>query len=208
MRALLFLLVSGIVCLGADETLSYSIKWPTGISMGRATLKVTQGSTRSDFELDTSLPGIPATGAFTSRLDAKGCTSEFSKKYELGFRKSSETTTMEDGKARRETSKGGKSTFDPGPCPKDALAFLQLLRAELIAGRKPASQKILFGAEYNLTLEYPKSADDKADTVKVNLKGPASQHTFEIDFLRDSTRPPVRVRVPLAMGKFVLDLTH
>ena len=156
MRAVLFLLVPVMVCAAADEALRYSLKWPTGITMGHADLKTTQGSTRSEFELDASLPGIPATGLFTSRMNAAGCTGEFSKKYELGYRKSSERTFIEGTKARRETSNGGKSTFDSGECARDALAFLQMLRAELIAGRKPASQKILFGAQYTLTLEYPR----------------------------------------------------
>jgi len=204
----LFLLGAACAPAWADEAFQYTLKWPTGISMGKAELRVTQASSRVEFNLDASLPGIPVTGAFSSRTDTKGCTSEFEKKYEFGFRRSSERTTVDGGKARRETSNGGKSVFEAGACPLDALAFLQYLRAELKAGRKPAGQKILFGAEYTLTLEHSRAADSSVDTVKVTTKGPASQHTFEIDFLRDAARTPARVRVPLAMGKFALELVR
>ena len=202
----LFALALPAVPAPSDESLLYNLKWPAGVTLGRGELKATQGATHIEFVLDASLPGVPATGTFLSKVDVKGCTTEFSKKYEIGFRKSSETTTIEAGKARRETSKGGKSTIDVGECGRDALAFLRFLRAELAAGRKPASEKILFGAEYVLTLAYPKSSDPEVDTVKVSVKGPASQNSFEIDFLRDGTRTPVRVRVPLTMGKFSLEL--
>ena len=198
----------GCLSARADEALAYALKWPTGIAMGRGELKTAQAASHSEFTLDASLPGIPVTGAFSSRLDTKGCTSEFSKRYEFGFRKSSERTTIDGAKARRETDKGGKSTANVGPCARDAPSFLQMLRTELAAGHKPASQKILFGAEYNLTLEYPKASTNDIDTVKVTVKGPASTNTIEIDFLRDATRTPARVRVPLAMGKFVLELVR
>jgi Protein of unknown function (DUF3108) len=208
MRAVLFLLVPVMVCAAADETLRYSLKWPTGITMGKAELKTTQGGTRSEFELDASLPGIPATGLFSSRMNAAGCTNEFSKKYELGYRKSSERTSVDGTKARRETSNGGKSTFEAGECARDALAYLGLFRKVLSVGDKPKSRRILFGAQYELTMDYPKPAGTDIETVQFHLKGPASQHTFEIDFLRDATRTPLRVRVPLAMGKFVLELVR
>ena len=211
MRAVVFstLLLLGAKCApAADEALAYSLKWPTGVSMGKSALKVTQGASRVEFTLDASLPGIPVTGTFSSRSDAAGCTTEFAKKYEFGFRKSSERTTIDGAKARRETMEGGKSVADVGACAKDGLLFLQFLRTELMAGRKPAGGKLLFGAQYTVALEYPKSTNPAADTVKVNVKGPASQNSFEIDFLRDAARTPASVRVPLAMGKFVLELVR
>jgi hypothetical protein len=202
---LLLGVVAGPLC--ADEALVYNLKWPTGVAHGRSELRITQGSTNIEFKLDASLPGIPASGTFISKMDGKGCSKDFVKRYEFGFRRSSEHITIEDGQGRRETANGGTSTFDAGECEHDALAFLQFLRAELIAGRKPAGATILFGARYSLTLDYPQPTGD-AETVKVTVKGPGSTHSFEIDFLRDALRTPARVRVPLMMGKFLLEIAR
>src|SRR4051794_913022 len=131
----LFALAMPTIPAPSDEILRYNIKWPTGTSHGTAELRATQAATRIEFQLDASLPGVPASGNFSSKMDANGCTFEFSKKYEIGFRKSTETTTVSEGLARRGDS---KSTFPVGECSRDALAFLRYLRSEISAGRKPA----------------------------------------------------------------------
>jgi hypothetical protein len=90
---------------------------------------------------------------------------------------------------------------------RDALAFVNFLRKELAAGRQPNGGRILFGAQYELRLKHLDSGED-LDRVEVSVKGPASSHTFEIDFRRDPLRTPVRVRVPMPLGQFVLELVE
>jgi hypothetical protein len=48
----------------------------------------------------------------------------------------------------------------------------------------------------------------EADRMVANLKGPASEHTFEMYFARDAARTPVLVKLPLAMGSFSMELVR
>ena len=50
--------------------------------------------------------------------------------------------------------------------------------------------------------------DSQMDTDRIlaTIKGPASENTIEIFFARDAIRTPVLVRVPLAMGKFSMEI--
>jgi hypothetical protein len=199
--------VAGSSMAWADEALNYNVRWPTGVALGRAKL-VENSGTNLSFDLRIGIPGLAAMGSFASKLTAAGCTSAFTKKYELGFRRSAEFTSVDGQTARRQTANGGVSTFNVGSCGRDALAFIQFLRSELKAGRKPAAQTILFGAQYNLTLSYPTPVAAGVDTVQVRVQGPASDNTMQVDFLQDTARTPSTVRVQLPLGQMQLELVR
>ncbi|MEP7365333.1 MAG: DUF3108 domain-containing protein [Acidobacteriota bacterium] len=207
------------------ETLQYRVKWPSGVSLGTARME-SSGTVpekpgekpgppiNASMVLDASFPGVPVLGEFRSQMNGKGCTQEFEKKLTLALRKTQEKTTVQAGKATRKTGDdGGKSTMTVGPCPLDALAFLQMFRRELKAGRVVKEQNMLFGAQYavkaaNAGAEQVALAGkpQQADRYTFHIKGPASDSDFEILFARDEARTPVEVRVTMGLGKFRLEL--
>src|ERR1700722_848568 len=84
------------------ETLHYVINWPSGLSLGEATL--TFGSQKSgsgpksaetwesDFEIDASLPGFAITDHYHSSAAGKDmCSVKMDKTVRRGSRKSEET---------------------------------------------------------------------------------------------------------------------
>jgi len=209
----------------SSETLNYTVNWPSGLSLGEAHL----GATRSEgvkgqgdqwsFELalDASVPGFAVADRYRATASSDLCSLTFDKELAHGARKTHESITFDahDGVAHRDTVGGGKSDIPISGCAHDALTFLYFSRKELGQGRVPQFEDVIFGAPYQVRLQYKgqeqvrvnnKPAD--ADRVEATFKGPASELTFEMFFARDPARTPLVIRVPLSLGSFSLELAR
>jgi hypothetical protein len=204
----------------ADETLNYSIKWPTGVGLGEAHLRARPATPGWSFEmtLDGGIPGFEVHDKYASRANADFCSEEFSRQFVHGKRKGGEIETIDRSHAtvsRATTNGGGKSEFAVPDCTKDALTLLFYARRELGQGRVPAAQQTLFGGLYQAGMTYTGAetipvAGNPAVTDKVvcNLKGPSSNVQFEIWFARDAARTPVLFKVPFTAGRFSMELVR
>jgi hypothetical protein len=210
----------------AQETLRYSVNWPSGLSLGEAALQshaVAQGKDapsrrEHSFTLDASVPGFAVVDRYRSLATSAQCSIEFEKNIQHGQRKTIETTTFkpDEGIATRKTKDGGKTDFQIAGCAKDGLAYLYWLRSELAQGRLPAgNQKIFFGAPYEISVQFGGKQDvtisdhkTPADRLVAKLKGPASETSFEMFFSDDAAKRLLMVRVPLAIGSFSMELVE
>jgi hypothetical protein len=194
------------------ESLEYAINWPGGLSLGEARLKsaAAAGGYNFEFSIDASIPGFAVKDLFHSTATQALCSSLFEKRLAHGKRKAEETLTFDQAgrKVTRETTGGGKSVRDTGECARDALAALHYIRRELAAGRIPPPQTVWFGAPYELRLERTGTVTQPApaDRFTARLKGPASEHAFELHFGRDAARRLLLVRLPLPLGAFSMEL--
>ncbi len=197
----------------ADENINYSVKWPGGATHGRGQFKTDTAAANMAFSVDASIggtfatPDVPAKGSFQSARN-NGCTTLLSKRYEVGFRKSSETTTVNGTTGTRQSTPGGSSTFTTAACPVDVLAYIEVFRKALSAGQKPTSATVLFGATYQLAITYPTPTNGNVDTAHFVVTGPKSTTTVEIDFQKDATRTPVTIRVPMTVGTVALEIVR
>lgn len=205
-----------------NETLRYSVNWPSGLNLGEATFSAsrTDAGWKFDVALNAAVPGFAVADKVGSAADANLCSTQLVRDLSQGRVKSSETTTFDQkrGSAHRVTTfplGGGKSDFDIPTCPRDALAFLYYARRELGQGRVPPQQQIYYGGAYSVRLEYAgaetiKTEDKSAitDRVTVSVKGPKSDFRFDIFFARDAARTPLSVRAPLAAGTLTMDLVR
>ena len=204
----------------AEETLNYAVNWPSGLSLGEATWRARQAGERweLEFEIEAAVPGFSVQDRYRSLTTAALCALELEKQFRHGDKKGHERTGFhaERGVAVRETLGGGGKSEIPAPgCPRDALGFLLHLRRELQQGRLPPAQQIFFGARYEVTLEYRgfytvpvNEAPTQADRFLARVKGPASDHSFDIYFARDPARTPVLVRVSFPLGIFSMELVR
>lgn len=209
-----------MVCLrGQNESLQYSINWPTGLSFGEGSLTSKRAGSQWELELvlDASLPGIPIKDLYRSQAGEGMCSLRFDKESAHGPRRASEISTFDvaKGTMTRETHRGGKSVLQVGSCARDALAFLFHLRQELAKGRLPAPQRIYFGAGYQLALSHTGTdtvvlGDSRVegDRIAIAAKGPASETSFEIVFGRDAARTPLRIKAPLPVGTVTMELVR
>jgi len=204
-----------------NETLSYTVNWPSGLSLGESHMTATSDLSGWHYELslDAGIPGFTVKDVFRATSSAASCSSSFNKDSVHGSKKTNETVTIDHATATRHSNYGGKeggtTTIAVPDCVRDALTFLYFTRRELGQGRVPPAQQIIFGGLYNITLTYT-----GAETVKVGdkpvltdklicrVKGPASDIQFEAYFDRDPARTPVAIRVPLIMGNFSLELVR
>lgn len=208
-----------------NEQLRYNINWPSGLSLGEAQLRGSlskpapdaAGRLHLEFTVDAGLPGFSVSDQYRSEASPDFCSAEFQRTARHGSKKTDEKTTFDQGHgtASRETSSGGKTELNVSACGKDALAFLYYVRHELSQGRMPPQQTVFFGAPYDIRLEFMGTqkiplgeAQVEADRVTASVKGPSSEISFEVFFLKDRTRTPVLVRVPLSMGTFSMELVR
>jgi hypothetical protein len=202
-----------------DETLHYEVNWPSGLSLGDASLTAHHSGENWEIamSLDAAIPGFPIADRYHSITGAEQCSSEFERDASHGKKKTSEKTTFDykQGRAFRATKDGGKSEATIGSCARDALAFLYFARRELGQGRVPPQQDVFFGAVYSVRLEYTGAQTitvaDKptvTDRVAVTFRGPASNSSFEMFFARDAARTPLLVRVPSNLGTIIMALVR
>ena len=198
-----------------DETLRYTVTWPSGLSLGDTELSARHSPNQWDFEmtLEIAVPGFPIHDRFRSTASGELCSSEFERTTSHGSKKSSEKTTFDysQSKAVRTTNGGGKSELSISSCARDALDFLYYARRELGQGRVPPHQELFFGSSYSVGLQYTGAQQlagqtAPADAVSVHLKGPSSTSDFEILFARDPARTPLLVRISSALGTISLEL--
>jgi hypothetical protein len=205
-----------------NETLHYSINWPSGLSLGEAQLSASsshdaKGPERMHFrfDIDAGIPSFAVSDHFQSDASGNFCSAEFHRVTSHGPKKTDEKTTFDQssGAATRQTTGGGKAELSIPSCGKDALAFLYFVRQELSQGRIPPRQTVFYGASYGIRLESVGTESIKigntameADHLKASVTGPSSSISFEAFFLKDRARTPALVRVPLALGTFSMEL--
>jgi Protein of unknown function (DUF3108) len=225
-RLVIFLLACPLLAGGpspagfpfSDESLTYSIVWPSGLSLGEAKLSAARASTNWIFDLtiDASVPGYAVKDSYHSAADANLCAVEFDRQTLHGVKKVSEGTAISGGMATRKTVGGGKTEIPVGACAHDALTFLFFARRELGQGKVPSAETILFGAGYQIQLQYtgaqnitigdkPAQADRVycVFTVRQNQK-----YEFEVFFARDAARTPLLIRAPFALGAISMELVR
>jgi hypothetical protein len=204
-----------------DESLNYSIKYASGISLGEAHMIAKRDPSKGwsfNFSLDASLPKFPILDRFIAFDGLDLCSLRFDRTSEHGQRKAHEVTYFDRSRAiavRSTKDGGGLSEIPVGLCPHDALSFLYYLRRELGQGRMPPNDVVLAGAQYRVSMVYvgEKSVErDKkptpADQVNCTIQGPKSETHLEILFARDAARTPLVVRSPFALGTFSLELVR
>ncbi|HKD08480.1 MAG TPA: DUF3108 domain-containing protein [Bryobacteraceae bacterium] len=223
-------LVSAVACLAegpltgfpfTDESLSYTISWPSGLNLGEVRTRAHRdsGGWEFSFSIDAGIPGFPIKDNYSGRANADFCSTEFERDFSHGARKSTEKTTIDRSieTATRKTipNGGGQSEFSIPDCVKDALTFLFYTRREMGQGRVPTAQRTLFGGLYDVSLVYAGEQTIQiakkpvvTDKLVGSVKGPASSQQFEIYFARDPARTPLLVKVPLSVGAFSMELVR
>ncbi|MFN7992161.1 MAG: DUF3108 domain-containing protein [Bryobacteraceae bacterium] len=204
-----------------SEALTYSVNWPTGLSLGEAHLKAAKSADgwQFNFSLDASVPGFAISDHYESLANSDLCSLELEKETTHGKRTAHEKTVFDykAGTATRTTlvEGGGHTDINIGSCAHDGLDYVFLARRELSQGRMPQEHTVLFGAEYSVRMEYTGAMEvtvgdkrQEADHVVVHFKGPVTDSNVEIFFARDPARTPLVVKAPFALGTFSMELAR
>jgi hypothetical protein len=211
------------VVSASAETLHYSVNWPSGLSLGEATLVSEHSQTadkgseawRFGLEIDASVPGFAIRDNYHSSAAGELCSVELFKSIAHGKKKNEEKISFDQQKnsITRETTNGGKADTSVSSCARDALSFLQFVRRELAQGRVAPEQQVVFGSQYQVRIVFQGAQTIKVgdkmvetDRTAATIKGPATDLTVEIFFARDAARTPVLARLPLALGTFTVEL--
>ncbi len=203
-----------------DESLTYSVNWPSRLSLGEGHLRARHSGANWDFELslDAAVPGFAVKDFYHAASGADFCSQSFDRTASHGSRVTGEKETIDTtrGVASRASSNGGGASNVSVPsCVKDALTFLYFTRRELGQGRVPPAQQILLGGLYQIRLDYAgaewiqiNGVPTLSDKIVCSAKGPASTTMFEMYFARDAARTPLLFKVPLVMGTFSMELAR
>jgi hypothetical protein len=203
----------------ADEWLLYTVNWPSGLSLGDASLQARRNGDRWSFEftLDAAVPGFAVKDRYRSTASAGFCSLEFASETSHGAFATREKTTFDyrKGVALRVPARGRRTRLPTGACARDALNFVFYARRELAHGRLPRRQPVILDAPYHVQFEYAgvrsiavNEIPREADCVLVSSRGAGGALDFEVFFARDAGRTPLVVRVPLALGFLSLELAR
>ena len=199
-----------------NESLRYSVNWPTGVSLGEAQLTASSSPEHMHFQfnLDAGAPAFTVSDRFNSDASGSFCSSQFDKSISQGWKKfnDKEIFNSRTGAVTR-GSGASQAELDGSPCSKDALTFLYFVRQELSQGRLPPQETVYFGAPYEVRLSSAGTENIKigaasvdADRITAAISGPSSSLSVELLFLKDRSRTLALVRVPLALGTFSMEL--
>jgi hypothetical protein len=205
-----------------DETLHYSVRWPSGLPLGDVSFAAHRGESGWTFDatVEASVPGFAIADKYLSSVTPEFCSNSFDRATGHGAKKTREKTTFDQSKrtAHRVTVlpvDGGKSDMDTQSCARDALAFVYYVRQEMGQGRVAPAQTVYFGSPYPVQLRYTGEmtikVDDKpqvTDHVVASIKGPKTDVSAEIFFARDPARTPLLVKLPLGAGTFSMELVR
>src|SRR5947209_10076198 len=132
-----------------DETLRYSVRWPSGLSLGDAVFSARHTQSGWNFEttVDAGVPGFPVKDAYRSTATEELCSLDLDRSFSHGSKKTREKTTFDQraGRATRVTTlpeNGGRTEMDIPSCARDALAFVYFARREMGQGRVAPEQKV------------------------------------------------------------------
>src|SRR5690349_22987771 len=93
-----------------DETLHYSVNWPSGLSLGDVAMTAHRSGSGWDFQmsLNAGVPGFQVADRFRSETNADNCSLEFDRDISHGSKKTREKTTFDYAKklAHRVTNGG------------------------------------------------------------------------------------------------------
>ena len=199
------------------DSLQYAINWPSGLSLGEATLVADHGGEKTggnwnlSLNIDASIPGFAVRDDYRAAASTDLCGLQFDKTFTHGTHKTEEHLKFDQHghTVSRETQGGGKSEMSVSTCARDPLTYIEFLRHELAEGRLPQQQEVIYGALYSVKVEYTgnqtipvgeKKVD--ADRIVATIKGPSSDLNVEMFFARGGTRAPLLVRIPTALGTF------
>jgi hypothetical protein len=206
-----------------NESLAYTVEWPSGLSLGEGHLSATsdQGNWNFELTLDAGLAGFDVKDTYTSSATSELCFTSLSKDSVHGPKKTKETVTFDrqSAAATRHSNyggdTGGTTRMQVNNCTHDALTYLFYTRRELGQGRVPPAQEIIFGALYHASQSYAGAEtivvhgkSILTDKMVCHIKGPASDFQFDAYFDRDPARTPVSIRVPLPVGKISLEIVR
>lgn len=196
-----------------DEDLNYSITWPGGANLGEAHLHAKHAGADWNFTmtLDAGVPGFAVKDTFRSDSVGDLCSASFDRSTSQGSRVVKERETVD--RERGSVSRSGSAQIPVPSCVKDALTYLFYSRREMGQGRVPAAQPVLFGGLLDIRADYVGapiiSVNEKQEqsdklTCTIRLKG--GEYSFDVYYARDPARTPLLITVPLAMGKFSMEL--
>jgi hypothetical protein len=202
----------------SDEALSYSIVWPSGLSLGEARLSAMHlgPDWKYELHLEAAVPGYPVKDDYSALASTNLCSIEFDRETLHGIKKANEKTSIAKGIAVRKTVGGGQSEIAMPTCGHDALSFLFFARRELGQGRVPQAEKILFGGAYQLHLKYTGAQNIPVNNVATQVDRvfctvivrETQKYEFEVFFARDAARTPVLIRVPFPLGAISMELVR
>jgi hypothetical protein len=200
-----------------SETLRYSVNWPSGLSLGEATITASRSDTGWNFDLalNVGIPGFPIGDKYRSSAAADLCSTELQRDISHGNKKVIEKTTFNQAKGTAQPAGGGKTDLSFHGCGRDALAFWFFARRELGQGRVPPQETVFFGSGYSARMDYTGALTvpvaeklTVTDHLAAHVKGPASDFSFEIFYARDAARTPLLIKIPVSVGTISLELVR
>ena len=207
--------------LVSGEKLTFNLIWPSGISLGEATLTAARAGAEIHLEASVvaDLPQYHAGYTFTSVADDRLCSLRFRETLREGRNTRETLYEFDQTKHTVRRTKNGQTTENAVPdCARDPLALLYHFRQQLASRQVPIGTAEATGAFYlgedyvaryeAVTPEAVKlgSKSWEGDRFMIRVQGSDGERSFEIWIRPEPSRAPVAVRVQFSLGTLSAEL--
>ena len=209
---------SAFLLFDEQESLTYRLLWPSGLTLGEAVLRGSFSGEELHFQftLETGLPQYNITHSSSSVATKDGlCSLQFQGKTRWGSKDSGESIEFDQTAHLARRSRENQTTTASIPeCARDPLAFLYYFRNQLVLGNTLDSGTFHWGSNFSLQIESAGPETVKAggrqwtaEKYIVTYQEPNSVQSVELWISTGSTPKPVqfRVSIPLAVFTAVIE---
>jgi hypothetical protein len=198
------------------EKLVFEIFWPSGVSMGEATLEAKSIKDNLYFSAvaEVGLPQGRILYKYSSIASPDLCSREFRQSVERPGKFWEEITKFDADTGKATISRDGRSReVSAAKCSRDPLALLYYYRAQAAAGKKASSETLFLGAPLSLRIEAKgkeqikiKQTERRGEHYKVAYPSAAGERSLELWLSDSPAQTPIAVRLPLPLATFSAEL--
>lgn len=198
------------------EKLLAEILWPSGVSMGEATLEARSLQDRIHLtaHVEVALPQGRLLYRYSSTATAGLCSLEFRRSSQRSGKFWEEITRFDPETGMASVTRDGHTReAASGKCPRDPLTYLYYYRAQAAAGKRPTTETLFLNGALPLRIESNRRESVKVNRIerqgeryRITFPSAAGEGNVEI-WLDGATRQtPIAVRLPLPLATFSAEL--
>jgi hypothetical protein len=198
------------------EKLVFEIFWPSGVSMGEATLEAKSIKDNLYFwaVAEVGLPQGRILYKYSSIASSDLCSREYRQSVERPGKFWEEITKFDADAGKATVSRDGRSReVTAAKCSRDPLALLYYYRAQAGVGKSASSETLFLGAPLSLKIEAKgkeqikiKQTQRRGDHYIIMYPSASGDRSLELWLSDSPAQTPIAVRLPLPLATFSAEL--
>ena len=198
------------------EKLTLEIFWPSGVTLGEATLDARSIKDIHYFSasVEVVLPQGHIIYKLYSTATAELCSREFRQSVQRSGKVWEETTSFDAESGKAMVTRDARSREYPAAkCLRDPLTYLYFFRSQAAAGKRATAESLFLNGLLSLRIDALasemvkiKRSERRGERYQIRFPGSAGEGRAELWLDGASAQTPIAVRLPLPFSTFSAEL--